>query len=420
MLPFAQGHYRHKVAKGGRGSGKSWSIARILIGRATGQKARWLCCREIQRSIEYSSHKLIASQIHKMGLAHLWDIQATKIKGPRGSEFIFHGLRDLTADAVKSMEDLDGAWVEEAHTITEHSANILIPTVRNAGSEIWWSYNPDQEDDYVHKLALSGRPDVLTVNINWRDNRWFPAELEGERLQLKEISDDLYRHVWEGECRSLAGLLFKRIWFKRYQRAPTGLRIYMASDYAVTQDGGDWTEHGVFGMDASGNLYVLDWWSGQTDPETSIQAWLRLVKLWSPRISFDEAGVIHRALDGAINKRMRETQTFVGRETLPSASNKADRALGFAARASAGTIYLPETPWADRLLSQLTSFTGDDGRVDDMVDVCSLIGRALDMMANGSLPPEKPVAVKPFTEEWWSARDKNRSDTEAEGKRYLR
>jgi predicted phage terminase large subunit-like protein len=415
--------YRHKIARGGRGSSKSWSIARLLVAQATASRKRWLCCREVQKSIKESSHRLIASQIDAMGLSSLYDVQRDVIRGPHGSEFIFAGLRDHTADSLKSLEDLDGAWVEEAHTVSDESANILIPTVRNAGSEIWWSYNPDQEADYVHVMAESGAPDVLVVNLNWDGNPWFPAELNAERLKLKALNDDLYQHVWEGKCRSAAGLLFKRTWFKFYDKLPERLSVYMASDYAVTpEDTGDFTEHGVGGLDENGDLYLMDWYFGQEAPETWIEAAIALIRRHKPQIWFEEAGVIARALEGSLNKRLREDQIYILRETLPSASSKAARALGFAARASAGTIYLPRNePWAVRLLNQLCAFNGEPGRVDDGVDVCSLMARGLEMMIDARpAPAAKKPPPAPFTDAYFAAMDREDDDTAQKRATYYR
>ncbi len=387
MLPFATERRRHKVARGGRGSGKSWSIAQLLVVKAYAEPIRWLCCREVQKSIKESSKRLLEDQIVALGLSGSFEVLRDSIRGGNGSEFAFAGLRDHTADSLKSYEGFDGAWIAEAHSVSERSATVLIPTIRKPGSELWWDYNPDQEDDFVHQLAARPDEDTLVVTMNWRDNPWFPVELEKERRKLQAINQDLYRHVWEGECRSSAGLLFKRDWFKFYDRKPERLSVYIASDYAVTPDGGDYTEHGVWGLSETGDLYALDWWHGQTDPAAWIDAWIELCQKWKPLNAFEESGVILRAVDPAITKRMRETQTFTRRTPLASAGAKAERALGFSARAAAGGVYLPAgLPWATRLLNQLCSFTGEDGRPDDAVDVCSLIGRGLDHMHNASGP----------------------------------
>lgn len=389
MLPFWTERRRHKIARGGRGSAKSWSIARMLATRGIIQPTRWLCCRETQKSIKESSLRLLADQIQSLNLGYYYDVQQQAIKGQPGtsaadSEFAFAGLKEHTADSIKSYEGFDGAWIEEAHSVSERSATVLIPTIRKPGSELWWSYNPEQEEDYVHQLAAMDDPDTLVITINWRDNPWFPLELEKERQKLQRINSDLYQHVWEGQCRSAAGLMFKRDWFQFYDVLPSRLNLYLASDYAVTPDGGDYTEHGVWGLASTGDLYAVDWWYGQTDPAEWIDAWIGLVGQHKPLAAFEEKGVILRAVESSITKRMREMQTFVRRVPLASAGSKAERALGFAARASAGTVYLPRLPWAVRLLNQLCAFNGEDGRQDDGVDVCSLIGRGLDSMANAA------------------------------------
>jgi predicted phage terminase large subunit-like protein len=392
LAPLLTSQHRHKIIRGGRGSAKSWSVAQIKVAKAIAERRRVLCLREVQKSIKESSHRLIADTIERMGMGRLFDVQRDAIKGANGSEFAFAGLQDHTSDSIKSYEGFDEAWIEEAHTVTERSAQILIPTIRKAGSSLTWTYNPEQEDDFVHVLAASGRDDVLVIDINWRDNPWFPAELETERVAMQAINADLYRHIWEGECRSAAGILFKRDWFQFYDTPPSRLNRYLSSDYGVSEDEGDHTEHGVFGLSATGDLYVLDWWFKQADPAEWIDAWIDLIQKHKPLAAFEEKGGILRALDSSITKRMRETQTFVRRVPLASATSKADRALGFAARASAGTVYLPSgQPWATRLLNQLCAFNGEEGRPDDAVDVCSLVGRGLDFMANAS----KPAAPNP-------------------------
>lgn len=394
MLPFAQQSRRHKIARGGRGSGKSWSVARILIALAASKPMRVLCVREVQKSIKESSHRLLADTIASMGLGGFYDVQQTAIKGINGSEFAFAGLQDHTADSLKSYEGFDIAWIEEAHTVSERSAQILIPTIRKPGSELWWTYNPENVDDFVHVLAENPDENTLVVTINWQDNKWFPPELELERRKLQAINPDLYRHVWEGECRSVGGIIFKREWFKFYDALPSRLNHYVASDYGVTPDGGDYTEHGVWGLNDSGDLYAVDWWHGQTDPAEWIDKWVELIQRYRPLAAFEEKGVILRAVEPAINRRMREMQTFVRRVPLASAGSKAERALGFAARASAGAVYLPRNAWGMRLLNQLCAFNGEDGRQDDAVDVCSLVARGLDHMANAGKPSPEETARK--------------------------
>lgn len=398
-LPDAFGAFarpcRHKVAYGGRGGGKSWAVARMLLLMGGQRPLRILCTREVQKSLKDSSFKLLADQIETLGLGAFYDVQATTIKGRNGTEFLFAGLQDHTVESIKSYEGVDIAWVEEAQSVSARSAEILVPTIRKPGSEIWWTFNPTREDDYVYQRFVKGHDDqAIVLPVNYTENPWFPEVLDVERKRLQAINDDLYRHVWLGECRSAAGLLFKREWFKFYDRKPERLNVYMASDYAVTPEDGDFTEHGVWGIDEHGELYALDWWSGQTDPDTWVQAWLALVRRWNPLYAFEESGVILRAVDGAIKRSMQHSDTYVVRQPIASAGNKLSRALGFAARASAGTVWLPKSaPWTERLVNQLCAFDGIDGHRDDMVDVCSLVARGLTKMADALPAPRE--AKKP-------------------------
>lgn len=406
---------RYKILYGGRGGGKSVSIAKWLLVSGYTRKLRILCTREVQKSIKDSVLALLRDEVETLGLTGFYGVQATTIKGANGTEFIFAGLQDHTVDSIRSFTNVDICWVEEAHSVSAKSWNILVPTIRKEGSEIVASFNPaDDSDEVYRRFVLNTDDQAWVCKIGWRENPFFPKVLERERLAMRAFNEDLYDHIWEGKCRSAAGLIFKRAWAKTYDAKPESLNIYMASDYAVTAEADsdgtepDWTEHGVFGLDPNGELWVLDWWSGQTDPDTSLKAWIALVKRWRPILSFDEAGVIHRALSPSRNKTMRETQTFVRVETLASAGNKAARAMGFAARMAAGTVWFPkDQDWSKRLLNQLCAFNGEDGRTDDMVDVCSLVSRGLDMMANAHPPAvEKKATLIPLSPAWFEAKDR--------------
>lgn len=410
LLPILEPR-RFKVMHGGRGGGKSHTVAQVLLAMGLQRDLRILCVREVQKSLKESSMQVLKDYINRLGLSPYYEVLQTEIRSKiNGTTFGFSGLKDHTADSIKSWEGADIVWVEEAHSVTAHSWTILIPTIRKPGSEIWATFNPDQTDDYVYdRFVAHTDPDAWVCEVNWRDNPWFPDELDKERLKLKALNDDLYQHVWEGKCRSVAGLLFKRHWFKRYDlgNQPAELNRYLASDYAGGPDPDDpdsepdWTEHGGAGLDPVGDMWFVDWWSGQEDPDVWIKAWLAMVRRLRPLVAFEEKGVILRSLNGAINKAMRENNTFVHREGLTSASDKASRALGFAARAAAGTVHIPRTEWGDRLINQLCSFNGQDGRVDDMVDVCSLLARGLDKMADARPgPPDDAPKTKPFTREW--------------------
>lgn len=187
------------------------------------------------------------------------------------------------------------------------------------------------------------------------------------------------------------GTYFQAEWFRRYDKAPprAQMRIYGASDYAVTAGGGDWTVHLVVGVDPDDNIYFLDLWRDQTESDVWIETFLDLCQKWKPLEWAEEAGQIRKSLGPFIKKRARERKVYTYRRQYPSVSNKAVRAQSFRARASMGNVYLPMTDWAEDLIKELLRFTGADG-VDDQVDCCSLIGRMLDRMISGERPAEEP------------------------------
>lgn len=192
---------RYKVPYGGRGSAKSWSVARALSIIGAHRPTRILCAREIQNSIEESVHKLLHDQIEALGLAHRYKVEQRAITGPSGTEFIFAGLKS-NITKIKSMEGIDIVWVEEAEKVSKKSWQTLIPTIRKPGSEIWITFNPDEETDPTYQqFVVNPPPDAIVRKVNWRDNPYFPETLRREMEYLKSVDYDAYLHVWEGETR---------------------------------------------------------------------------------------------------------------------------------------------------------------------------------------------------------------------------
>jgi phage terminase large subunit len=202
---------RYKIAYGGRGSGKSWGFARALIIMAAKDKKRILCAREVQKSIKQSVHTLLADQIKALGLGHLFEVLETEIRSLSGSVFTFAGLAGHTVESIKSVEGADICWVEEAQTVSKKSWEILIPTIRKPGSEIWVSFNPAlATDDTYQRFVVNPPAGAVVCKINWSDNPWFPEELQAEREHLKNLDPESYKNVWEGECKYLIeGAIYK-------------------------------------------------------------------------------------------------------------------------------------------------------------------------------------------------------------------
>lgn len=206
--------FRYKVLYGGRGGAKSWGIARALLLIGASKPLRVLCAREFQKSITDSVHKLLKDQISEMGLEALYEVQTAKIIGrpgtaAAGTEFAFIGLKS-NVHSIKSFEGVDVCWVEEAANVSQASWEFLIPTIRKEGSEIWLSFNPEDEEDFTYKeFVLKKRPNSVVQRITFRDNPWFPETLRAEMMNDKEKDPDRYLHVWEGHCKlRLDGAVF--------------------------------------------------------------------------------------------------------------------------------------------------------------------------------------------------------------------
>lgn len=197
---------RHKVMHGGRGGGKSHSVARVLLDMAARKPLRILCAREIQKSMRDSVHRLLKDCVVALGLESHFEVLDTEIRGRNGSLFLFTGLLSHTVDSIKSFEGVDVVWIEEAQGISKKSLDVLIPTIRKDGSEIWLTLNPDMETDEVYQRFIAvPRDDTWCVAVNWRDNPWFPRVLQDERLHAKRsMAKDDYEHIWEGKARTVA------------------------------------------------------------------------------------------------------------------------------------------------------------------------------------------------------------------------
>ncbi|MFD3300258.1 PBSX family phage terminase large subunit [Aquipseudomonas alcaligenes] len=197
---------RYKVMHGGRGGGKSHGVAQVLLDMAARKPLRILCAREIQKSMRDSVHRLLKDYIIRLGLTAFFEVLDTEIRGVNGSLFLFSGLQSHTVDSIKSFEGVDIVWVEEAHGVSKKSWDVLIPTIRKEGSEIWLTLNPDMDTDdtYVRFIAAPS-DDTWVCEINWRDNPWFPSVLNEERKKAKRSSSaEDYEHIWEGKPRRVA------------------------------------------------------------------------------------------------------------------------------------------------------------------------------------------------------------------------
>lgn len=215
--------------------------------------------------------------------------------------------------------------------------------------------------------------------------RLWPEWFTDEMVEQARLDTRSWTALYQQEPVPEEGAYFKADWFGEFDQQPPRLTIYGASDYAVTDGGGDWTEHGIFGVDHNGNIYAIDWWRGQTTPDVWIDAMCDLIGRHQPMCWFGEAGVIRRAIEPALMRRMQERNAYCRVEWLSSISDKPTRARAIQARASMGKVWVPKTArWKAEVLPQLLSFPA--GKHDDAVDVFSLLGRGLEHVIGASQP----------------------------------
>ena len=194
--------FRYKGSHGGRGSGKSHFFAGLMVEAALLQPGfRGVCVREVLQSLRESAKKLIEDKIAEHGLGSMFEVLEREIRTPGGGTIIFQGMKDHTAESIKSLEGFNVAWVEEAQSLSQRSLTLLRPTIRADGSEIWFSWNRTRKDDPVDVFLTGEKPptDCKVVVCNWRDNPWFPAVLEQERLDDLNNRPEMYDHIWEGD-----------------------------------------------------------------------------------------------------------------------------------------------------------------------------------------------------------------------------
>lgn len=189
---------RYKVLFGGRGGGKSIAIADALLLEGARSKQLIACFREYQNKLDESVYALLVERINHYCLNAFYKVANTEIVGANGTRFIFLGLA-RNINGIQSLQGITRAWVEEAQTISARSIDVLVPTIRATNSEIWFSFNPQFEDDPVYsQFAMSTSPDVRKWCVNWRDNPFFPEVLEKERLRKFYNDPEGYANVWEG------------------------------------------------------------------------------------------------------------------------------------------------------------------------------------------------------------------------------
>lgn len=262
-------------------------------------RTRVVCIREVQKSIKDSVRQLLIDKIAKLGLGSQFNVLDTEIRGPDGSLIIFVGMQSYNADNIKSLEGYGIAWVEEAQTLSEHSLDLLRPTIRKEGSELWFSWNPRYKTDPVDVFfRKQKREGAIVVQINWRDNPWFPLELRKEMEGDFLADPDKAEHIWNGAYGSGKGAILAK-WIKKADREgritddvvfdPAGADLEISSDIGFRDTASWWFwQRRVGGFALLGYTGASGWDADDWAPELIklMEGWgiplSRLGKIWLP------------------------------------------------------------------------------------------------------------------------------------------
>lgn len=298
-------------------------------------------------------------------------------------------------DPVKSREDADSermrdrAWdwyISDLLTRLKPGARQILVMTRWHEDDLGGRILERERDRWrVVEIPMEAMPNDPLGRAT--GERLWPEWFTDEMVRVAKMDMRAWNALYQQQPAADEGDYFKRDWFgTEYGELPEGLRKYGASDYGVTDGGGDYTEHGVFGVDKQGNLYVLDWWRKQASADVWIESKCDLILAHEPECWFGESGPIRRAVEPFMLRRMSERKAFCRVEWLASIADKPTRARSFQAMSSMGKVFFPKNAqWKADVIGQLLRFPA--GKHDDSVDVCSLIGRGLQYIGRTNKRP---------------------------------
>lgn len=298
-------------------------------------------------------------------------------------------------DADSWVAKLIAWWIDQESGLpVVERCGVLRWFVRVEG-QLYWADTPEElQEQFAHIEVF---PKSLTfIAARLTDNQILMKQDPSYRASLEAMPkidrERLLLGNWK--ARPGDGLHFQRDWFDpRYTLLPKSLIYVGTSDYAVTEDAGDWTELAIWAIDHEHRVYAVDWWSGQTDSSVWIEQQIRLTKKWPLAMWIGESGVIQKATEPYMRKEMIKRQAIARLEWLPSITDKVARSRSFQGMAALKNVLFPATDWADGVIDQLVGFSSE-AVVDDKVDACSLLGRGL-LQFGRAILPEAPPLEKP-------------------------
>lgn len=400
--------------------------------------APWHFAQHPQHSVIAASHtaelaekwgrrvrNLIAEHSLVLGVGLAADSQAAgRWETSGGGEYFAAGVGGAIAgrradlvvidDPVRSREDADSELVRDK-TWDWYKSDLY--TRLKPGGRIVLIQTRWHEDDLAGRLladmaAGGDKWDVISLPAIAEDNdplgrapgeplwpEW--EDMENLARKRRAVGPRDWSALYQQRPAPEDGDFFKSDWLRPYTKAPPKeqLRIYGASDYAVTSDGGDWTVHVVVGVDPEDRIYLLDLWRAQAASDEWVEAFCDLVVEWKPIAWAEETGQIKSGVGPFLTKRQRERKAWCVREQFPTRGDKAVRAQSIRGRMALDGLYVPTNArWFADLRSELLSFPA--GKHDDQVDALGLVGQLLDKMLKGEKPkqpekPENPTGYKP-------------------------
>lgn len=295
-------------------------VADTLLAKGLESKLFIVCAREVQKSIHDSVHRLLSNRIVTLGLDDVYTVQRDRIYSPNGTEFVFKGLKN-DPKAIKSLEGADVVWVEEAEAVSELSWDILIPTVRKPGSEIWVTFNPfDELDDTYQRFVIHPPEGAMVKKLSWRDNPHFSPELLAELEADKERDYNKYLWVWEGECfGNYEDSIIKPEWFNAAVDAHKKLGFQPMGVRRVGFDPADSGPDAKALVFAHGSVVTgIESWDTGDISDAIDKAWQRIYEFDADVVTYDSIGVgsaVKVGLQDRIGAKNIQVTPFVGGET---------------------------------------------------------------------------------------------------------
>lgn len=349
---------RYKGAHGGRGSGKSHFFAEQLVVRSVAQRTRAACIREVQNSLKDSVHQLLRDKIKKLGVGHLFDTIAGEIRGPNDSLWVFRGMQDYNAETIKSLEDFDIAWVEEAQTLSQRSLTILRPTIRGEDSELWFSWNPRFKTDPVDRaLRRNPPPNSTVIEVSWRDNPWFPKVLKEEMQHDRETSPEMAAHVWDGDYATVfEGAYYGKLLADSRHKGRIGhvshdpaVPVWTAWDLGIGDSTAIW-----FAQMVGTEIHVIDFYENNGEP---LDHYVRLLN--DKPYNYEQDILPHdaKARELGTGKTRQETLESLGRDVKVLEAQSVDDGIN-AVRMALPRCWFDETA-CERGLDALKSYRAE-------------------------------------------------------------